>query len=53
MKVYNYMDYEYWYDRSYRTWYAIKLDSNGFQVGEALFAFSKREIVKYIELEYK
>lgn len=51
MKIYKLHAYEYWYDRSYRSWYAIKLDEEGNQVGEALFAYTKEEIISYIEME--
>lgn len=51
MKVYKYKSYEYWYDRSYRTWYAIKLDAEGNQIGDAIDAYTKQEIVKYIEMD--
>lgn len=51
MKAYKYKSYEYWYDRSHSTWYAIRLDSEGSQVGNAIDAHTKQEIVKYIEME--
>lgn len=51
MKVYKYKSYEYWCDRSHRTWYAIRLDSEGNQVGDAIDAYTKQDIVRYIDLE--
>lgn len=52
MKIYKLNDFEYWYNRSYHTWYAIRLDAEGNQVGDALFAYSKEQIKLYIEMEY-
>lgn len=51
MKVYKYKSYEYWYDRSYKTWFAIKVDAFGNQIGNAIDAYTKQDIVKYIDLE--
>lgn len=51
MKVYKLKDWEYWYDRSYRTWYAIKLDEDGYQIGDAIDAYTKDEIIQYIKTD--
>jgi len=36
---------EYWYDSSNRSWWAMRVDSEGNQVGEARFSATKREIL--------
>jgi len=48
MKVYKLDKWQYWYDRSYRCWFGAEFDEDGNQVGEAMDAHTKFEIVKLI-----
>lgn len=52
MKIYNIGNWEYWYDRSTKCWWAGKF-INGVQVGESLNSYRKKEIIEYIKMEYK
>lgn len=49
MKIHKIGAWEYWYDRSYRCWYAILRDDFGHQVGIAIDAHTKENIVRYIK----
>lgn len=50
MKIYNIGNWEYWYDRSTRCWWAGEF-INGVQVGESLNSYRKKEIIEYIKIE--
>lgn len=39
------MQYEYYYDRPSGCWWAFWKDSNGFQIGEAIHASTKEEVL--------
>lgn len=41
-------NYEYWYDRQYRVWYAAEIDNEG-NLGESINAYTKGWIVEYIK----
>lgn len=49
MKIYQLRDWEYWYDRSTRCWWAARLDASGYQIGEAINAYTKAEILQLIK----
>lgn len=46
------MKFETYYDRPTRTWYAMIVDENGYQIGEAQNAYTKDEAIFYIGVEY-
>lgn len=48
-KVYRLGEWEYWYDSSTRCWWAAVMDAAGNQVGDAMDAYSKREILLIVE----
>lgn len=50
MKIHTYKNWQYWYDRAYRCWFAIRVDSNGNQVGDCIDAYDKDGILKGIEI---
>ena len=41
-------NYEYWYDRQYRVWYAAEIDKDG-NLGDSINAYTKGWIVDYIK----
>lgn len=41
-------NYEYWYDRQYRVWYAAEIDAEG-NLGESVNAYTKGWVVDYIK----
>ena len=47
-KVYKTGTYEYWYDRSTKCWWMANFDDDGNQVGDAVDAYTKREILSAI-----
>jgi hypothetical protein len=53
MKIYKHKSFEYWYDRSYKIWYAAEFDSEGNQICDAIFAATKELIIKDIDMELK
>jgi hypothetical protein len=50
MKIHKYKDYELWYDRTTRCWFAAKFDSNGYQIGDAIDAYTKQELISWIDV---
>jgi len=49
MKIYtNIEGFEYWYDRSYRCWFAARVDAEG-NLGQTVDAYTKPEIVEIIK----
>lgn len=44
-KVYETSGYQYWYDRSTKCWWMAKFDDEGNQDGDAVDAYTKREIL--------
>jgi hypothetical protein len=53
MKIHKILDWQYWYDRTCRVWYAARFDAEGFQIGDCIDAAAKEQIVQYIILENK
>lgn len=51
MKIYTKDDWQYWYDRSYRCWFAARYDLQGNQLGDSIFAYSKKQLELYIDME--
>ena len=53
MKIYKKNNYEYWYDRSTRCWWAAMFE-NGCQIGESFNCYTKEDIEDWIdsEIEY-
>jgi hypothetical protein len=49
MKIYTLGSWQYWYDRAYRSWYAATFDPVGNQIGPAIFAYTKQEIINLIK----
>lgn len=47
-KVYKTGTYQYWYDRSTKCWWMANFDDDGNQVGDAVDAYTKREILSEI-----
>jgi len=46
MKIYKLTDgIEYWYDNSYKTWYAAKFDAEGNQIGDSINSYQKADII--------
>lgn len=41
MKIHTYKDWQYWYDRAYRCWFAMRIDINGNQVGDCINSGTK------------
>lgn len=35
---------EYWYDSSTRCWWGMAVDDDGYQMGDAVHAYTRREI---------
>lgn len=52
MKIYTLVhagrNYEYWYDRQYRVWYAAEIDNEG-NLGDSINAYTKGWVVEYIK----
>ena len=48
MKIYNFGNVEYWYDRSTRCWWCAEFDNEKNQVGEAVHAYTKDEIIAVV-----
>ena len=44
MKIYKMKNYEFWYDKNTRCWWAAKYDKNHNQIGDAFHAYTKEEI---------
>jgi hypothetical protein len=53
MKTHTSGDVRYWYDRSTRCWWAARYDSGGNQIGDAVHAATKSEILFAIETTLK
>lgn len=50
MKIHYYRGgWQYWYDHSTRCWWAAKFDKDGNQVGDAIHAARKWEVVGEIQ----
>lgn len=47
MKIHNLQDgVQYWYDKSTRCWWAARFDASGNQIGKAIDAATRAEIVR-------
>jgi len=54
MKIYKLENFEYWYDPHNRSWWAMQVDkATGYQVGDALNAYTKQEIIFHVKQEIK
>lgn len=42
-------DVEYWYDRTVRVWYAIRVDTEGYQLGDTLDAYHKEDLLNAVD----
>jgi hypothetical protein len=52
MKVYQgNSGWQYWYDRPTRSWWAAIFDAEGNQTNEAVFAYTKEEILRDVSGE--
>ena len=49
MKIHKYKGIEIWYDRSTKCWYGMRVDKNGYQIGDVIDAYTKEEIIWAIE----
>lgn len=49
MKIHRLGMWEYYYDRSYRVWWAYQVDADGERVSETINAYSKQDILDLIE----
>lgn len=54
MKVYELAHWQYWYDRTYKCWYAAEFNTKGDQVSECIDSYTKTEIIDLIlkEINY-
>ena len=50
MKIHKIDNWEYWYDRSVRCWWAMQVDENGNQLDDAIHAYTKEEIYYAIQI---
>ena len=53
MKVYKLKNtqWQYWYDRSYRCWFAAEFDKEGNQLATAIDAYSLDELLDCIRIQ--
>ena len=51
-KIYNAANgWEYWYDYTTKCWFCARFDSEGNQDGDAMDAYTKREIIEIVNIE--
>ena len=48
MKIYHLNDWQYWYDRKTRCWWAARFDERWYQINDAIHAYTKGEIIEPI-----
>jgi len=53
MKIRYAGNWQYWYDRPTRSWWAATFDAEGNQTNEAIFAYTRIEIENEIRKENK
>lgn len=51
MKIYSYKNWQLWYDRTTRCWWGANFDKDDNQIGDALDAYTKSQLIEYIEME--
>ena len=51
MKTHYLGQWQYWYDRSTRCWWAATFDSEGNQTCPAIDAYTKAEIIQSIKIQ--
>ena len=51
MIIRNIGNFQYWYDKHYKCWFAATYDADGNQLSAAIDAYTKDEIIKYISIE--